>query len=53
MERHEKRGQFLREALAAWSDYQTTGLHLTSEEADDWLAALEDGKQPSIPSGHV
>jgi predicted transcriptional regulator len=52
MEREEKR-QLWRDAMAAWSDYQTTGLHLTSEEADDWLAALEDGKQPSIPSGHV
>jgi len=40
MDREEKREQLWRDALAAWSDYQTTGLHLTSEEADAWLAAL-------------
>ena len=35
MDREEKRQELRRDVLAAWADYQTTGLHLTSEEADD------------------
>jgi hypothetical protein len=52
MEREEKRQQLRRDALAAWADYQTTDLHLTCEEADAWLAALEDGKLEAPPMCH-
>jgi predicted transcriptional regulator len=45
VEREEKREQLRRDALAAWAEYQSTGLHLTSEEADAWLAKLEAGKR--------
>jgi predicted transcriptional regulator len=38
MSRNKKREAYLVEALAAWSDYQATGLHVTAEEADAWLA---------------
>jgi predicted transcriptional regulator len=41
------------DALAAWADYQTTGLHLTAEEADTWLAKLAAGKRAAIPKWHV
>ena len=41
MEREEKREQLRQDALAAWAGYQTTGLHLTAEDADAWLAKLE------------
>jgi predicted transcriptional regulator len=44
VEREEQREQLRQGALAAWSDYQTTGLHLTGAEADAWLAKLEAGK---------
>src|ERR1035438_4265232 len=44
VEREEKREQLRQDALAAWADYQTTGLHLTAKEADVWLAKLEAGK---------
>jgi len=47
VEREEKREQLRRDALAAWSHYQTTGLHVSAEEADAWLAKLESGK--SVP----
>jgi predicted transcriptional regulator len=49
VEREEKREEFRRDALAAWSHYQATGLHLTVEEADAWLAKLEVGKDASPP----
>jgi predicted transcriptional regulator len=49
----EKREQLRQDALAAWADYQTTGLHVTAEEADDWLAKLEAGKSAVIPECHL
>ena len=53
VEREEKRERLRQDALAAWDDYQTTGLHLTAEEADAWLAKLEAGKRAAIPKCHV
>jgi predicted transcriptional regulator len=52
VEREEKREQFRQDALAAWADYQATGLHVTAEEADTWLAKLESGKQAGVPKCH-
>jgi len=52
VEREEKREQFRKDALAAWTHYQTTGLHATAEEADAWLAKLEEGKIASPPKCH-
>jgi predicted transcriptional regulator len=31
----------------------TNGLHVTSEEADDWLAKLEAGQDAEPPECHV
>jgi predicted transcriptional regulator len=53
VEREEKREQLRQEALAAWADYQTTGLHVTAKEADAWLAKLEAGKHAVIPKCHA
>jgi predicted transcriptional regulator len=52
VEREEKREQLRQDALAAWSGYQATGLHLTAKEADAWLAKLEAGKSAVIPKCH-
>jgi hypothetical protein len=49
VEREEKREQFRQDALAAWTHYQTTGLHATAEKADAWLARLEAGKDTAPP----
>jgi predicted transcriptional regulator len=49
--REEQRDQFRRDALAAWNHDQATGLHLTAEEADAWLAKLEAGEDAKVPSG--
>ncbi len=51
--REEKREQFRAAALAAWNDYQATGLHATAEEADAWLAKLESGEDAEAPECHV
>ena len=53
VEREEKREKLRQDALAAWADYQTTGLHVTAKDADAWLAKLEAGKQAVIPKCHV
>ena len=52
VEREEKREQFRQHALAAWTHYQTTGLHATAEEADVWLSKLEAGKNAAPPKCH-
>jgi predicted transcriptional regulator len=52
VEREEKRARLHQEALAAWDEYQTTGLHLTAGEADAWLARLEAGKRAVVPKCH-
>ena len=49
VEREEKREKFRQHALAAWDHYQTTGLQVTAEEADAWLAKLEAGKDAAPP----
>jgi predicted transcriptional regulator len=51
--REEKREQFRQDVLAAWADFQATGLHATAEEADAWLAKLEAGESVEAPECHV
>ena len=52
LEREEKRESFRQEALAAWQEYQSTGLHATGEEVDTWLAKLEAGEAAPPPECH-
>lgn len=49
----EHRDQIGPEALESWNEYQRTGLHLTAEEADDWLARLEAGENAEAPKCHI
>ncbi|OWO82479.1 CopG family transcriptional regulator [Photorhabdus luminescens] len=53
VEHEEKRESFKQDALRAWEAYQENGLHLTLEEADDWLAKLEAGEDAELPECHV
>ncbi|AYO75660.1 ribbon-helix-helix protein, CopG family [Sphingomonas histidinilytica] len=53
VEREEKREAFRRDAIEAWEEYQRTGMHLTFEEADAWLAKLEAGEDAELPNCHV
>jgi predicted transcriptional regulator len=52
VEREEKREAFRQAGLRAWESYQSTGLHVTGEEADAWLAKLEAGEDAELPSCH-
>lgn len=49
VEQEEKGEAFLQSALRAWKEYQDTGLHVTLEEADRWLAKLEAGEYEESP----
>jgi predicted transcriptional regulator len=51
--REEKREELRRDALAAWDHYQTTGLHVTGEEADAWLTKLQAGEDAEAPECHT
>jgi predicted transcriptional regulator len=53
MKHKKEREQFRQDALAAWNDYQATGLHATAKEADAWLAKLEADEQAEAPDCHV
>jgi predicted transcriptional regulator len=53
VEREEKREGIRQDAMAAWDEYQLTGLHVTMNEADTWLAKLEDGQDAEPPASHV
>ena len=52
-ERKEKREAFKPDALQAWEGFRQTGLHLSAEEADAWLAQLEAGEDAELPECHV
>ncbi len=52
LEREEKREEFRQSALTAWEHYQATGLHVTGDEADAWLARLEAGEKAEAPECH-
>jgi predicted transcriptional regulator len=53
LEREEKREALRQAALAAWADYQASGLHVTTSEADAWLSKLEAGKDADAPECHA
>ena len=52
VEREEKRETFKQDTLKAWEEYQTSGLHVTGDEADAWLAQLADGNDTDPPECH-
>ncbi len=52
LDREEKNEQDRQSALAAWNEYQATGRHVTGEEADAWLAQLENGDDVEPPECH-
>ena len=47
--REEQREALRMEARAAHEEYMRTGLHVTGEEADAWLAELEAGNDVDPP----
>ena len=53
VDREEKREAVRQDAIAAWDEYQLTGLHVSMPEADAWLAKLEDGQDVEPPASHA
>lgn len=53
VDREEKRERLRKDLIAASDHYEETGLHLTAEEADAWLAKLENGEDVDAPECHV
>ena len=53
VEREEKREAFRQDAIHAWKEYQNTGLHVTAEKADAWLAKLESGEEVEPPECNI
>lgn len=51
--REEKREAFRQEGIAAWEEYQSTGLHLTNSEVKAWLAKLAEGNDVEPPKCHI
>ena len=51
--REEEAQRMARDARAAWAEFKATGLHLTEEEADAWMAKLEAGEDAELPQCHV
>ncbi len=47
------REQMLADVKAASEEYDRTGLHVTWEEADAWLAKLQAGEEASPPECHA
>jgi len=52
VEREEKREAFRQHTLNAWEAYRKTGLHVTADQADVWLAELEQGNDIEPPECH-
>ena len=52
VEREEKREAFRQDTLRAWEKYCQTGLHLTGDEMDAWMAKLEAGEDAELPVCH-
>jgi predicted transcriptional regulator len=51
--REEKREALRQDGIRAWDAYQTTGLHVTQDEAAAWLAKLEVGQDSEPPECHI
>ena len=53
VDREEKREAWRQEGLAAWDEYQQTGLHLTNAEVKEWLLQLAAGNNVEPPKCHL
>lgn len=52
VEREEARERLREDAMAAWADFERTGLHVTAGEAEAWLERLEAGEDAEPPLPH-
>jgi predicted transcriptional regulator len=52
VDREQKREAFRQDALQAWETFRVTRQHVTADEADAWLAKLEQGNDIEPPKCH-
>ncbi|QUS37399.1 CopG family ribbon-helix-helix protein [Falsirhodobacter algicola] len=52
VEREERREVLRKDTLAAWEEFQATGLHATAEEVDQWLARWGTDDEQPAPECH-
>jgi len=52
VEREEKREIFRQDAIKAWDDFQSTGLHATSAEVNAWLTSWGADDELPAPTCH-
>jgi predicted transcriptional regulator len=50
IDREEKREAFRQDATQAWETFRATGQHVTADQADAWLAQLEQGHDVNPPA---
>jgi predicted transcriptional regulator len=53
VDREEKREAFRQDTLKAWVAFRSNGLHVTADEADAWMAQLEQGNDIEPPECHA
>lgn len=53
LDREEKREAFRQDTLKAWETFRANGLHVTADEADAWMAQLEQGNDIEPPECHA
>jgi predicted transcriptional regulator len=51
--REEQRESLRQEGIAAWEEFQRTGLHLTGDEVRGWMNQIRQGKKVPMPKCHV
>lgn len=49
----EKMAQLRADLLAAWNEFEATGLHVTGEEVEAWLVRLLNGEDSKPPVPHL
>ena len=52
VDREEKREAFRLDSQLAWEDFRANGLHVRADEADAWMAELEQGNDIEPPECH-
>jgi predicted transcriptional regulator len=52
VDREEKREAFRQDTLNAWEEFQTTGLHATAAEVDEWLSSWGTENELPAPACH-
>jgi hypothetical protein len=47
---HEKREAFRQDSLQAWKSFLASGQHVSADQADAWMAQLEQGVDVDPPA---